>query len=199
LIDLANERGGPDNVTAVVVDIEAAAEAEGAKRSPQVDAVVMSEILAQIPLFAGLSYREQASVLAIASAQRFAAGAQIVKEGAPSECVYIVVDGRLTVEKDGVQIAELEPGGTLGEMSLLGGAPRSATVRVASDGPARVLRIDRGALVGLMRRDPRLAVKLLWTIAQTLSDRLRDATDEIVQANKVPPSGGEEPFVVLED
>jgi len=96
------------------------------------------------------------------------------------------------VEKNGMGIAELRTGGHFGEMALVDNSPRSATVRALE--PTRAVAISRAELMSLMKRESVLAVKLLWTLVQVLSERLRtmnsdlsDARQELAVAHAIRP------------
>ncbi len=178
-IDLANERGGKDNITTVVVkvggDLAAASE-------ETVEAQSRMEALKKIPLFRHLTYKEQTAVLSIATTRTFPAGREIVTEGQPGEELFVVIRGRVAIEKNGVEIAELRAGGHFGEMGLIDNAPRSATVRATE--PTRVMVIARQDLMTLMKRESILAVKMLWSFVQVLSDRLRATNSELSEARQ---------------
>jgi len=91
--------------------------------------------------------------------------------------LFVVVSGRLLVTKRGARIAELVAGGLVGEMAVVDYGPRSATVTAleASD----VLVFSQDAMIGLMRRDTTLGMKLLWSMIQGLSAKLRASTGEL--------------------
>lgn len=179
LIALANERGGKDNITAVVVEFEW----DGALSAEELEeAESRIETLRSIPLFRHLTYKEQAAILSIATSHRYAAGEEIIHEGDRGEELFIVVKGRVTVEKNGIQIAELRTGGHFGEMGLVDNAPRSATVRAIE--PTRAVAISRAELMALMKRESVLAVKLLWTFVQVLSERLRTMNTDLSEARQ---------------
>jgi PPM family protein phosphatase len=178
LVALANERGGRDNITVVVVGIsdpEAAPE-ELAETTSRM------EVMKSIPLFRHLTYKEQTALLSIASTRDFPAEAEIVTEGQPGQELYLLVKGRVRVEAGGVGIAELRTGGHFGEMGLVDHAPRSATVRATE--PTRAMVIARSELMQLMKREPILAVKLLWSFVQVLSDRLRATNSELSEVRQ---------------
>lgn len=175
LIDIANTRGGKDNITTIVVGA-------GGEPSQEATAEAAAKIdaLKAIPLFHHLTYKELTAVLAVSSTRTYPGGREIVIEGQPGDELFVVVRGRVAVEKGGVEIGELKTGGHFGEMGLIDNAPRSATVRATE--PTRVMVISRAELMGLMRKEPVLAVKLLWSFVQVLSDRLRDANTHLSQA-----------------
>lgn len=178
-IQLANERGGKDNITAVVVAVSG----EGAVASEEsAEAQSRMEALRKIPLFRHLTYKEQTAVLSVASTRTFPAGRDIVVEGQPGEELFVVIRGKVVIEKSGVEIAELRAGGHFGEMGLIDNAPRSATVRATE--PTRVMVIARSDLMNLMKRESILAVKMLWSFVQVLSDRLRATNSELSEARQ---------------
>lgn len=177
-VSLANERGGKDNITAVVVTISGDAVAS----EESVEAQSRMEALRKIPLFRHLTYKEQTAVLSIATTRTFPGGREIVVEGQPGEELFVVIRGRVAIEKGGVEIAELRAGGHFGEMGLIDNAPRSATVRATE--PTRVMVISRSDLMNLMKRESILAVKMLWSFVQVLSDRLRATNSELSEARQ---------------
>jgi serine/threonine protein phosphatase PrpC len=177
-VDLANARGGKDNITAVVVTVQG----DGAVAQEVAEAQSRMEALRKIPLFRHLTYKEQTAVLSIATTRTFPGSREIVVEGQPGEELFIVIRGRVAIEKNGVEIAELRAGGHFGEMGLIDNAPRSATVRATE--PTRVMVIARGDLMNLMKREAILAVKMLWSFVQVLSDRLRAANTELSEARQ---------------
>ncbi len=176
LIDLSNARGGKDNITAVVVSVPAQ---EGAAAS---EAHTRFEILGRIPLFKHLSHKEQAAILAIAPTRTYAADTDVMVEGQAGEDLFIVLSGRVVIEKRGVEIAELRSGGHFGEMGLVDNEPRSATVRARE--PTRVMVVSRADLMALMKSEPALSVKLLWSFIQELGARLRSADAHLVEAKQ---------------
>jgi hypothetical protein len=178
LIALANERGGKDNITAIVVELGAA---ERTMTPVEFDATLDVEArlraVRNMPLFRHLTYKEQMAVLAVARVQSFEQGKEIVKEGSEGDDLFVLVGGRVGVESNGVKVAELATGGHFGEMGIVDNAPRSATVRALE--PTRCLIFPRVDLMALMRRESVLAVKVLWAFVQALSDRLRVANAEL--------------------
>lgn len=177
LIDHANANGGEDNISALLIGCRApsgapAETAEQRKVTSRIDAV------RNLPLFQHLTYKEQVAVLAVAQSRVFEPGSVIVRQGDRGHELFIMVDGEVSIERDGVAIASLGSGGHFGEMSIVDDAPRSASVIARK--PTDVLIIGQSEIGGLMRLDPVLAVKILWTLVQALSTRLRHASAGLV-------------------
>jgi serine/threonine-protein kinase len=70
------------------------------------------------------------------------AGAEIVREGDAADSAWIILEGRATVWRGGWEVTEIGPGATIGEMALLCGENRTATVTALTDVVARVIRAD---------------------------------------------------------
>jgi serine/threonine protein phosphatase PrpC len=170
LVTLANERGGRDNITAIVVTCEDSGAEEPAS-------IARIDALQRIPLFEHLTYREHNEILAVARTRNYPAGALIVREGDPGGDLFVVLDGEVSVEQQGLPIATVMAGGHFGEMGLVDAGPRSASVRAVT--PIRAMVVHRDEMLGVMQREPTLAVKLLWSFVQVLSHRLRVANAEL--------------------
>jgi len=99
-------------------------------------------------------------------------GDPIVRQGEVGDCMYVVQTGEVEVvldlEGEEQHLAILGPGDFFGEMAVFLRETRSATVRAR--GEARVLKVDKKALLRRITEDPLLAVKFL----ETLSHRIRD-------------------------
>jgi hypothetical protein len=173
LVDLALQRGGKDNVTAVVVS------AEAEEPSEVTDVEGKTEILRRIPLFAHMTYKELLAILGIARGRHFVPGQAIIQEGQAGDELFVLFRGKVDVSKSGLKIAQLKAGGHFGEMGLVDQAPRSATVVAVEETSA--VSIDRDSLLKLMRREAPLAVKLLWSFVQVMSERLRNTSEALTE------------------
>jgi CRP-like cAMP-binding protein len=117
------------------------------------------EVLGSVPFFAEVL--SAAELDALASATRvieFDEGSPVIGEGDPSDTMYVLAQGSVSVsiKKKGEDrlVATLHAGEIVGEMSLLTGAPRAATV-VANE-PVVTIEIDRSALRPLFKAEPAL-------------------------------------------
>jgi serine/threonine protein phosphatase PrpC/CRP-like cAMP-binding protein len=171
-VEVANQRGGKDNITSVVVHL---GQAEAGH-----EIALKVNTLRNMPLFQHLSYVELVEVLNIAELQAFKAGEIVFREGDAGDALYLVLEGRIRIEKNGVELALLGPGGHFGEMALMDKTTRSADAVAAYD--ARVMAVSRRPLFLLMRKDKEIAVKLLWCFVQVLNMRLRNTSADLSAA-----------------
>ncbi|MCG3173901.1 MAG: hypothetical protein GMKNLPBB_02112 [Myxococcota bacterium] len=171
LADIANERGGKDNITAVVLNVG------GAPVSSDINVARKMEVLRRIPLFKHLTYKELMKVLNIVTLRAFGSGEVIIQENTFGDEMFIILAGRVQILKDTRLITTLDRGVHFGEMALIDNAPRSATVR--AEQACKTMVIRRGDFYPLLRREPQLAVKLLWSFCQVLNDRLRATNEEL--------------------
>ena len=124
-------------------------------------------LLAQRPLFAGLSRKELESVAALGVTLEIAANQVLTKEGAIGQEAFLIVSGRAhCTVGDEVEVANLGPGDLFGEMSLLDGDRRSATVTADTDMTVTVF--ERREFVRLVETSPGVAMKLLAAMAARL-------------------------------
>ena len=178
-VALANEGGGHDNITAVVVRVDrtaaGAAATAGDDRADELQRKV--DVLKQMPLFRHLTYREIIRVLNVTEVKEFAPGADIIKEGTFGEELYILLRGKVRVHKNDAFITYLLPGSHIGEMALVDRIPRSASA--TAEDASRLLILRRREFYEIVRKDPSLSVKLLWSFVQVLAERLRKTTAEL--------------------
>jgi CRP/FNR family transcriptional regulator, cyclic AMP receptor protein len=92
------------------------------------------QALARIDLFAGLSDTTLRELIGHGSTFTTPPGTQVVEEGSADVGLQVVLDGTADVWVNGVQRPSLEPGDYFGEISMIDGAPRSATVVAGPDG-----------------------------------------------------------------
>jgi serine/threonine protein phosphatase PrpC len=175
LIDIANEGGGHDNITAIVVRVEG--EPLGTTDRAE-DVSLKLEVLKGMPLFRYLSYTELVRVMNIAQARSFEAAAEIIREGEAGESLYVILAGEVRLHKtDGTLITTLGKGAHFGEMALVDRGPRSLSA--TADQASRLLEIQRKDFNEIIRKEPQLAVKLLWSFVQVLGERLRKTTADL--------------------
>ena len=151
------------------------------------------ETLRASALCMGMTQQEIGDLLAIAEVRSYGPSELVVAEGTPSDCLFIIEEGTVRIEKGSsagaVLIATMgQPGDFFGEMSLIDILPRSADVR--AQGALRLLAFPKRKLAEIFGRVPKLQVSLILNFARTLSLRLREADSKIVELSRALRAGG---------
>jgi CRP/FNR family cyclic AMP-dependent transcriptional regulator len=131
-----------------------------------------TSLIAACPLFAGLDEAGLGAVSAAVVEVTFPAERVIAREGEIGTGLFIVGEGRVRVVRDGSPIASLGPGEFFGELSVLDGGPRNATV-VAQE-PTTCLALATWDAERVLREQPGVALAVL----RVLAGRLRQATSD---------------------
>lgn len=184
LVDLANQRGGKDNITAVLVRAaeEAAVPAESAASAYK----LRMETLKNTPLFHFCTHNELLRLSSVMRYRRYEANEALVREGDPGDELFVLLSGRVRLTRQEKLLSRHRAGETFGEMSLVKRAPRSATV-IAEDA-VEVLALARKDFVEIIKNEDQLAVKLLWQFVLLLADRLKVTTAKLVSRHDEEPS-----------
>jgi CRP-like cAMP-binding protein len=124
------------------------------------------ELLKRVPLFADCSRRELEYVAQISDEMDFRAGRTLIQEGKPGREFFVIADGTVEVRRNGRKLPQRGDTNFFGEMALLTGKPRNATVTTTS--PVRALVITDRAFKQLLQDVPSLAPKLLANLAARL-------------------------------
>jgi serine/threonine protein phosphatase PrpC len=192
LVQGALDGGGHDNITGVVFRLGGEA--------PPVQAAVAAEqriaILKRIPIFSHLTYHELVKVLGLTQLSRLEEGIVFINEGEMGDEFYVVLAGEVDVTKGDQVLVTLRAGAHLGEMAMIDNAPRSATVRTRTATNLLVMR--REEFFNLIRTEPVIASKLLWSFVKALSGRLRE-TNEALQGAKNELDDQESEFEIFVD
>lgn len=146
------------------------------KTTPKGRAAV--ELLRRVPLFADLSERDLAWIVGVAIPRSFPKGTRVFHEGDRSDACYIVRSGlvRITREhSDGraIALATVGPGEIFGELAMLDGQARSASVETLDD--TQLLALPARDMRRLLADHPEITVKLVVTLAK----RVREANERI--------------------
>jgi CRP-like cAMP-binding protein len=124
------------------------------------------DLLANVPLFSGCSKRELQEIAGLADELDLPEGTAIIREGERGREFFVLVDGTVSVTRDGKRITTLGPGDWIGEIALVSDVPRTATVTTTSQ--SRVLVVTDRAFSGLIKRSPSIALKVLASVAERL-------------------------------
>src|SRR5262245_32655388 len=119
--------------------------------------------LAQAPLFADLPKRHLRAIAKSTGVSGYGAGETVVEQGAPGSAMYVLLEGRARVVQGGRTRITLGPGDFFGEISLLDGEPRSASV--VADDAVRCLVLDGRDFGDALAREPLIAMRILREMA----------------------------------
>lgn len=143
----------------------------------------IESIFTSIELFKGLSGQEVREMVRACKEVRYEPGEVLFKQGDDANALYIVGQGELEVVANSpvgekVVLAVLGTGTVVGEMSLIEGGPRSATVEAVSQ--CRIFRLDHESFDAMRKARRPAAYKIILGLATTVGERRRQ-TDARVQ------------------
>jgi len=124
--------------------------------------------LAEVPLFSACSTKELQKIAKASDEVSIDAGRVLVEQDAVGREAYVVVEGEASVKRGTRRIATIGPGGHFGELALLDGGPRTATV--VADTPMKVLVLGQREFAGLLDEVPGLAHKVLANLASQIRE-----------------------------
>jgi CRP-like cAMP-binding protein len=126
-----------------------------------------TDVLSGIPLFSHLSMRQLRKLARNVVEHRYEPGTTIVREGGRTATLFVVLEGEVKVVRNGRTISRRRPGEFFGEIAVIDGRPRAASV--VAETPLRCLVLERDSLQRLVMSDPRVA----WALLESLATRLR--------------------------
>ncbi|MGE5227076.1 MAG: cyclic nucleotide-binding domain-containing protein [Planctomycetaceae bacterium] len=126
--------------------------------------------LAQVPIFAGCKNRELQTIAKAVRPIEHERGTVIAGEGEPGAGLFVIDEGECDVTIGGRTVNHLKAGDFFGEMALLDGGPRTATVIATTD--VRLLALTEWVFRGLLVEHPSIAIRTL----EAMAARLRSAT-----------------------
>ncbi len=125
------------------------------------------ELLAGVPLFAKLNRRGLERLGQLADQIDLPAGKVLTRQGERGEEFFVIVDGRVRVERDGKLLAVLGSAEFIGEIALIDEGPRTATATCETD--CRLILLGHREFHSLLREQPEIEL----TILRTLAERVR--------------------------
>jgi CRP/FNR family cyclic AMP-dependent transcriptional regulator len=120
--------------------------------------------LQRVPLFSGFDEDELRRVVDLARIVEAPAGTVVTQIGEPGDSFFVIIDGTVAVRTPVGAGVQLQPGDFFGEMSLLDGEPRSATIVAMTD--LRLLIVDRSHFWRLLEETPDLIRRILTILSR---------------------------------
>ena len=124
------------------------------------------DYLSRTPFFEGFAKKDLTAIARHAETIDIEPGMALVREGQTGREFFVIAQGTATIQRGGRKIAKLGPGDAFGELSLLVGAKRNATVR--ADTRMTVVVLGQREFLGTLQDSPQLAFKLLKQLATRL-------------------------------
>lgn len=132
-----------------------------------------ADALGRCPFFAGLSRGELVEVAKATEDMEVDEGRVLTREGESGREFFVIVEGEVSVTKDGSEIRTLGPGDFFGEIALLEDTPRTATVTAAK--PLRFFVLTRQSFRSLLARQPQIEEK----VTKALHERVRATSERV--------------------
>ena len=146
-----------------------------------------AELITEFPLFDGFTADGAKRLLKSGEVKEYATDEVLMKEGEKADFVVLLLTGGLEVfvKRSGsdVVLTETKPGTITGELAVLCGIPRSASVRAQE--ASVVLKWSEEAFRTLLLRDPHLSQRIFGQILRTLVDKERALIDSLITAQRV--------------
>jgi CRP/FNR family transcriptional regulator, cyclic AMP receptor protein len=124
------------------------------------------DLLSQVRLFSSMSRRDLQRIARASDQIDVEAGRVLVEQGKSGRECFVIIEGTATVTRNRRKVATFGPGDHFGELALLDGGPRTATV--TADTPLKLLVIGQREFSGVLDEVPGLAQKVLISLAQTI-------------------------------
>ncbi len=120
-------------------------------------------LLSKVPIFAGCSDDQLRDITRLLTPVDVKAGTTLARQGDYGKEFFVIIEGTAAVLRDGVELAKLGAGDVVGEVSIIDGGQRTATVVADTDMLVEVATHPEFA--GLLDRAPEIAVKMLPALA----------------------------------
>jgi CRP/FNR family transcriptional regulator, cyclic AMP receptor protein len=132
------------------------------------------EALVDVPLFSTLSKRQLRHIAGLSEEQEFDEGTALAEEGKPGDTFYVLLTGEAKVVRGGRRLDRLIPGDFFGEIALIDGGPRTASVVATT--PVTTLTIQRKRFRKMLEEDPSIVLAMLEELAKRLRNNERSPT-----------------------
>ena len=132
-----------------------------------------ADALGRCPFFQGLSRGELLEVAKVTEDLEVDEGRVLTRQGQSGSEFFVIIEGEVTVTKDGQEVRTLGPGDFFGEIALIEDTPRTATVTAKT--PLRFFVLTRQAFRSLLAHQPELEQKVLTALQERV-----EATSESI-------------------
>jgi CRP/FNR family transcriptional regulator, cyclic AMP receptor protein len=124
-------------------------------------------MLAKVPLFAGLKERDLAELARNCDEIDVQTGRVLAHEGGSGQEFFVLIDGRVGIDRAGAHLRDLGPGEFFGELALLTSGPRTATATALTD--SRLMVLTRQQFNSLLLLNPPIQEAVLQAVGERLA------------------------------
>ena len=124
------------------------------------------ELLKKVPLFSHCNKKQLAAIASLADLVDLPAGTELIKEGARGREFMVIVEGAGDVRRKGRKIDTIGPGDFIGEMALISGGPRTASVTTTT--PTSLLVVTDRAFWSLLEQETSIQTSVMKAMAERL-------------------------------
>ncbi len=174
MFDLAIAAGAPDNLSAVLLALEAEPGDE------PIEAV--ADVMRDVFLFKEMTQPELLTIAPYLEEIVYDNGAVIVTEGEVAQGFFLVVSGQVRMTRGKTTLLDIRPGGYFGELALARQPQKLATVRAVT--ATRVFVLTRERFQELLRQKPELGARVALAALDAVGERLREITDRITAVER---------------
>ena len=137
------------------------------------------KVIAKIPAFRGLSFSQAYHLLRGGEKVVYTSHEVLCREGDKSTDMYVLLTGELSIKSNDTEISRVRPVDVVGEMGLITGLPRCATIEVV--GEATLFKISKDVLDKALEEKHEMAAKVYKNMLDSLCRRLREANVQFVE------------------
>jgi len=153
-------------------------------RDRKEDDITVNEVLKKVPVFSELNTREINKLASIVHLRSYGAGETVFMQGDPGLGMYVIEKGQVSIRmvtENGAEkeLSILTDGDFFGELSLLDESPRSASAVAIV--PSKIIGFFRPDLFELLNRSPKIGIKVLLKLSETIGTRLRLTNNELTR------------------
>ena len=130
-------------------------------------------MLSRVPLFANLGSRDLDELAMNSEEIDVSAGRTLARQGEAGQEFFVIVDGRVGIDRDGTHLRDLEAGDYFGELALLSSNPRTASATALSD--SRLVVLTRQQFLSLMSAQPAIQECVLECVGERLARLEQDS------------------------
>jgi len=171
LVELANSRGGRDNISVIAVDVDPGHRPAGEAGERTRLVLECVEAVKRMPLFTDLAMRDLLRIANIADVQEVGEGERVCDQGQMCQDYSLVLNGELMIGGTSCRDRGLTAGDVFGLDAVLDDCRMHVSVQAVR--PSKVLRIPRAGLERIARRRPRLGLKVYRNLSRELARRLK--------------------------